>query len=85
MRLPLKPHVPPLAQQSVSPRVSVSLVQMARAHAVVSGRDYVTPDDVQFIFQPACVHRVTSGGVGDLGAAWAVLGECLASVRVPRA
>ena len=69
----------------VSPRVSVSLVQMARAHAVVSGRDYVTPDDVQFIFQPACVHRVTSGGVGDLGAAWAVLGECLASVRVPRA
>lgn len=68
----------------VSPRVSVSLLHSARAHAVLCGRTYVTPDDVQFVFQPACSHRVGIGGGLDLSAAWTMLGEILATVPVPR-
>ncbi len=68
-----------------SPRVSTSLLSMARAHAVLSGRDYVTPDDIQFVFQPACAHRVSLHHGVDVAASWAVLGAILARVPVPRA
>ncbi|MFN8051346.1 MAG: MoxR family ATPase [Acidimicrobiales bacterium] len=68
----------------VSPRVSSSLLAMARARAVVVGRDYVTPDDVQFVFQPACAHRVSLHHGVDVVAAWTVLGAILGRVPVPR-
>lgn len=74
----------PAITVGVSPRVSTSLVAMARAHAVLSGRNYVTPDDVQFVFQPACAHRVSLPQGVDVPAAWAVLGEVLGRVPVPR-
>ena len=45
-----------------SPRASIGLLQAARAHAVVAGRDYVTPDDVQAVVVPAFAHRVSLGG-----------------------
>lgn len=74
----------PAIAVGISPRVSTSLLSMARGHAVLSGRGYVTPDDVQFVFQPACAHRVSLPQGVDVVAAWAVLGEVLRSVPVPR-
>ena len=68
----------------ISPRATTSLLAMARAHAVVAGRDFVTPDDVQFVYQPACAHRVSLHNGVDLVAAWPVLGSILARVPVPR-
>lgn len=68
----------------VSPRVSSSLLAMARAHAVLSGRDYVTPDDVQYVFAPACAHRVALPHGVDVDAAWPLLAAILGRVPVPR-
>jgi MoxR-like ATPase len=41
-----------------SPRGSLALLKLARAHAVIMGRDFVTPDDVRTIAVPALAHRV---------------------------
>ncbi|TQD45250.1 AAA family ATPase [Marilutibacter aestuarii] len=40
------------------PRGSLALVRAARAQAVLSGRDFVTPDDVREIALPALRHRI---------------------------
>ncbi len=40
------------------PRGSLALVRSARAQAVLSGRDFVTPDDVREIALPALRHRI---------------------------
>jgi MoxR-like ATPase len=44
----------------VSPRGALALTQACQAAAVVSGRDYVTPDDVKTLFISCCAHRVMS-------------------------
>jgi MoxR-like ATPase len=41
------------------PRGSLALVRAARAHAVLEGRDFATPDDVRAVLKPALRHRVT--------------------------
>jgi MoxR-like ATPase len=45
-------------QVGASPRGSLALLKLARAHAVVRGRDFVTPDDVKAIARPALAHRL---------------------------
>jgi MoxR-like ATPase len=42
-----------------SPRGGISLVRAARGQALLSGRDFVTPDDVKAVALPALRHRVT--------------------------
>ncbi len=42
-----------------SPRASIALDKAARAHAVLSGRDHVDPDDVRAVAIPVLNHRVT--------------------------
>jgi MoxR-like ATPase len=46
-------------QVGASPRGGLALVQLARARAVLDGRDYVTPEDVKGVTIPALAHRVT--------------------------
>jgi MoxR-like ATPase len=46
-------------QVGASPRGSLALVQLARAQAVLVGRDYVIPDDVKKVAVPALAHRIT--------------------------
>ncbi|HEY3504414.1 MAG TPA: MoxR family ATPase [Actinocatenispora sp.] len=41
-----------------SPRGSLALVKLARAVAVLAGRDFTTPDDMRAIAVPALAHRV---------------------------
>jgi MoxR-like ATPase len=41
-----------------SPRGALALVKLARSRALLSGRDFVTPDDVRHIVVPALAHRV---------------------------
>lgn len=41
-----------------SPRGSLALVKLARARAVVQGRDYVLPDDIKALAVPALAHRL---------------------------
>jgi MoxR-like ATPase len=41
-----------------SPRGSLALLKLARARAVLGGRDFVTPGDVRSVAVPALAHRV---------------------------
>ena len=49
----------PQVQVGASPRGGLALVQLARARAMLDGRDYVTPEDVKAVAVPALAHRVT--------------------------
>ncbi|MGH3740271.1 MAG: AAA family ATPase, partial [Micromonosporaceae bacterium] len=42
-----------------SPRGSLALLLLARAHAVIAGRDFVIPEDVKAVAVPALAHRVS--------------------------
>ena len=70
--------------QGVSPRASSSLLRLSQGHAAVSGRDYVTPDDVQAVFVAAFAHRVMVADRIDTAAATQVLAWMLTQVPVPR-
>jgi len=42
----------------VSPRGTQRLFEAARAYATISGRDFVTPDDIKRVAQPVMAHRL---------------------------
>lgn len=48
----------------ISPRGGMALVQCSRAWALVSGRNFVTPDDVQAVVAPVFGHRLTNKASG---------------------
>ena len=76
----------PSLSLGVSPRGATALLATAKAWAWLSGRDYLTPDDVKALARPTLRHRVSlrpeaelEGATGD-----GVLDGVLASVPVPR-
>ncbi|MCE3604754.1 MoxR family ATPase [Massilia sp. P8910] len=48
------------------PRGSIALVRMARAMALTSGRDYVTPDDIKAAALPVLRHRIAASPESEL-------------------
>ena len=40
------------------PRATQSLIMASRAYAALSGRDFVTPDDIKFMALPVLEHRL---------------------------
>ncbi|HWG95414.1 MAG TPA: MoxR family ATPase [Mycobacteriales bacterium] len=76
----------PSLSLGVSPRGATALLATSKAWAWLSGRDYLTPDDVKALARPTLRHRVAvrpeaelEGVTGD-----GVLDGVLASVPVPR-
>ena len=51
--------------QGLSPRAGIALVRAAKARALIEGRDYVAPDDVQAVLPQTIAHRLVP--VGDAG------------------
>ncbi len=51
-------NLKPLIAYGASPRASIMLTQVAKAHAFLRGRGYVTPDDVKQIGLDVLRHRV---------------------------
>jgi MoxR-like ATPase len=41
-----------------SPRAGIALLRVAKARALVEGRDYVSPDDVKAVVAPVLAHRL---------------------------
>jgi MoxR-like ATPase len=76
----------PSLQLGVSPRGATALMSAARAWAWLSGRDYVTPDDVKALARPALRHRVELRPEAELEGVTpdAVLDGVLGAVPVPR-
>lgn len=50
---------------ALSPRAAQGLLQAARAWALIEGRDFVKPDDVQAVFAAVGEHRLDGGEPGD--------------------
>jgi MoxR-like ATPase len=46
-------------QVGASPRGSLAILKLARANAVLDGRDFIVPDDVKAIAGPALAHRLS--------------------------
>ena len=51
--------------QGLSPRAGIAVIRAAKAQAMLSGRDYVAPDDLQAILPQTIAHRLVP--VGDAG------------------
>lgn len=69
-----------------SPRASIGLAKLARAHAAARGRAWVTPDDVQALAPHVLAHRLVlapeAEAAGSTGAS--VVAAVLDAVPVPR-
>ncbi len=76
----------PAVRLGVSPRGATALLATARTWAWLSGRDYVTPDDVKAMARPALRHRLELRPEAELDGATAegVLDAVLAATPVPR-
>ena len=48
----------PMVRMGASPRASRALFRAAKAWAAMSGRTFVTPDDIQTLAQPVLAHRL---------------------------
>ena len=44
----------------ISPRGCIAVMRAAQGKAAVSGRDFITPDDVKYVFSDVCAHRIIS-------------------------
>jgi MoxR-like ATPase len=75
----------PEVRLGVSPRGSLSLLRAARANAALSGRAYVTADDVKALAVPALAHRLILNPRAQLAGTTAesVIGDTLQAVPVP--
>lgn len=80
------PDLRPVIEIGASPRATLGLVSAARALALLSGRDYVLPDDVRAVARDVMSHRLvlTFDALADGVAAGDVIGQILAAVPPPR-
>ena len=68
----------------VSPRASLGLMRMSQSFAAISGREYVTPDDVRFLAPYVYAHRVVTGsGITSLTETRNVIRDIVAKQEVP--
>ncbi len=76
----------PASALGVSPRGAIALLATSRAWAWLSGREFVTPDDVQALARPTFRHRIQLRPEAELEGVQVdtVLDSVLGSVPVPR-
>ena len=69
-----------------SPRASLAIMQTSKAVAAIHGRDFVTPDDIQFVAYPVLNHRIILTPEREMeGMEVAdVVKDIIAKVEVPR-
>lgn len=51
-------RVNPYVTLGISPRGALAVCRAAKANAWLSGRDYVIPEDVSYVFTDVCAHRL---------------------------
>ena len=77
----------PMIELGMSPRGTIALASMAKAHAYISGRAYVSPDDVQKVFKDVACHRIILNPRAKISAVTVdgVVKSIFQTVPVPRA
>jgi len=68
----------------VSPRGTITMINAARAFAYISGRGFVTPEDVKTLSVPVFSHRlVLKNGFAGIDGAEKIIEGIISSVEVP--
>jgi len=67
-----------------SPRASLSLLHAAQAHATVTGRDFVSPDDVKAVASASLAHRIVLASGVDVAAGARVISEIVERIAAPQ-
>lgn len=69
-----------------SPRASLAIMQAAKAVAAINGRDFVTPDDIQYVAYPVLNHRIILTPEREMEGldVQDVIKDIIAKVEVPR-
>jgi MoxR-like ATPase len=75
----------PSVYLGASPRASISLMKAAQAYAFITGRDYIIPDDIQYLAQFALPHRMILRSEAKFEGKTAedIVGELLDKTSVP--
>ncbi|MCA0893330.1 AAA family ATPase [Microbulbifer agarilyticus] len=73
-------------RRSAGPRASIGLIQAARAHALLAGREFVLPDDIKSMAIPVMRHRVAVSPDMEIDGETAdtVLAQIIETVEAPR-
>ena len=74
----------PMIVQGASPRASLALTAMAKAAALVLGRDYVNPEDVSLVFADVISHRLILSPRAEASGAFGGAAELLGQVPPPK-
>jgi len=77
----------PVVEVGASPRGGLALLKVARAHAAITGRGFVTPDDVKMFVHDALGHRIIMKMEYVLEGSFsvdAILNEILEQTEVPK-
>ena len=75
----------PDLDHGASPRAARTLVQVAKAYAVVGGRDFVAPDDVKAVAVAVLAHRLGAVARRGTDATRRLVAELLGTVPAPTA
>lgn len=69
-----------------SPRASLALINAAKAVAAIKGRDFVTPDDINYVVAPVLRHRIMLTPDKEMEGVSPdeVIGQIIKKVEVPR-
>lgn len=69
-----------------SPRASLAIVKSAKAFAAIRGRDFVTPDDIQFVAPHVLNHRIILTPEAEMEGitTFEIIAEIVQSIEVPR-
>ena len=75
----------PMLELGASPRATIALVRVARGHALLSGRDYVTPHDVKCLARDILRHRIIISSEAEAEGLTAddIIGGILERMQVP--
>jgi MoxR-like ATPase len=76
----------PALTLGASPRASVSLLECAKAHAALSGRDFVIPEDIKTVALPVLRHRLLLRAESEMEGLRTddIIRSVLSEVEVPR-
>jgi MoxR-like ATPase len=69
-----------------SPRASLSMLRAGKALAALRGRDFITPEDIQYIALPVLTHRIILTPEAEMEGITTneVIRQILAEIEIPR-
>lgn len=76
----------PFLYLGASPRASIALLNASKAHALLQGRDFVTPEDVSYLVVPVLRHRIQITPEREMEGVTAeqIIGQIIEQIDIPR-